>query len=70
LDETRELFSDNHGTTPDLIYAKGVPDFPSLDPTSLKKNQCTLFLIEIVFCGDFGCDNKIAEKTEKYPPPM
>jgi hypothetical protein len=52
----------------DLIYARGVPDSPSLDPTSFNKTDCTPIHVEIGFCKDFGCDDKIAEKTSKYSP--
>jgi hypothetical protein len=61
------MFEARHGTTPDLIYARGVQDTPSPDPTSLNKKQCTLILVEIGFCRDLGCDIKFDEKTEKYP---
>ncbi len=51
-----------------LIYARGVPDFPSPNPTSFNKTQCTLILVEIGFSKDLGCDIKIAKKTNKYSP--
>jgi hypothetical protein len=61
------LFEAGHGTSPDLIYARGVPDTPFPDPTSsFDKRQCILIIIEIGFCGDLGCDIKFDEKTEKY----
>ena len=47
LDETHELFSAGHGTAPALIYARGVPDSPSSDPTSFNNTQCILILVEI-----------------------
>ena len=62
------LLEAGHGTTPDLIYARGVPNTPSPDPTSFNKMQCTLIIVEIVFWRDLGCDVKRDEKTEKYPP--
>ena len=34
--------------------------------TTLNKKQCALIRIEIGFCKDFGCDNKIVENT----PPL
>ena len=57
-----------HGTAPDLIYARGVIDTPSPDPTSFDKKQCTLILVEISLCKDLGCDTKFDKKTEKYSP--
>ncbi len=33
--------------------------FPPPDPTSFDKNQCTLIIIEIGFCRDFGCVEKL-----------
>ena len=66
--ETQRLFDAGHGTAPDLIYARGVPNTPSPDPTSFNKKQCTLIVIEIGLCGDLGCDIKFDEKTEKYSP--
>ena len=60
------LFEAGHGTTPDLIYARGVPDTPFPDPTSFDIRQCILIIVEIGFCRDLGCDIKFDEKTEKY----
>ncbi len=62
------LFAAGHGTAPDLIYARGVPDSPSPDPTSFDRKQCTLIIIEIGFCRDLGCVEKLEEKTSKYAP--
>jgi hypothetical protein len=61
IEETHELFSTSHGTAPDLIYAWGVPDFSSSDPTSFTKKQCAVAIIEIGFCRDFGSDIKLAK---------
>jgi hypothetical protein len=60
------LFKAGHGTVPDLIYARGVPNTPSPDPTTFDRRQCTLILVEIGFYRDLGCDIKFDEKTEKY----
>ena len=62
------LFDARHGTATDLIYARGVPNSPSLDPTFFDRKQCTLILVEIRFCRDLGCDVKFDKKTEKYSP--
>jgi hypothetical protein len=62
------LFQAKHGTVPDLIYARGVPDAPSPDPSSFDKKLCTLIIVEISFCRDFGCAIKIEKKIEKYSP--
>ena len=59
-------FEAGYGTAPDLIYARGVPDTPSPDPTSFDRKQCSLILVEIDFCKDLGCDVKFEKKTEKY----
>jgi hypothetical protein len=66
--ETQALFEGGHGTTPDLIYARGVPDKPDPGQTNFDKNTCTLILKEIGFSRDLGCDKKHSEKTEKYSP--
>jgi hypothetical protein len=60
------LFEAGHGTSPDLIYARGFPDAPSPDSTSFDKKQCTLIIVEIGFFKDLGCDVKFYKKTEKY----
>ena len=52
LEEIQELYTADHGTAPDLIYARGVPDSPSPDPTSFNKKLCTLIIVEIGFCRD------------------
>ena len=62
------LFEAGHGTSPDLIYARGVPNTPSLDPTSFDIRQCTLIIVDIGFCRELGCDIKFDNKTEKYSP--
>ena len=67
--ETQEaLFRARHGTAPDLIYARGVPDTPSPDPITLDRKKCNLILIEVGFCQDFGCHKRLQEKTAKYAP--
>ncbi len=67
-EETHELFQTGHYTAPDLIYARGVPASLSTDPILFDKTQCTVILIEIGLCRDFGCDIKIEKKIEKYSP--
>jgi hypothetical protein len=66
--ETHALFQEGHGTSPDLIYARGVPDTPDPGTTNFDKKMCTLILIEVGFSTDLGCDKKQAKKTEKYYP--
>ena len=49
--ETQEaLFREGHGTAPDLIYARGVPDTPAPDPSTFDRKQCILIIIEVRFC--------------------
>ena len=67
-EDTRMLFEAGHGTAPDLIYARGVPDSPDPDPNTFDRTQCTLIIIEIGFCRDFGCVEKLEEKSSKYAP--
>jgi hypothetical protein len=67
-EETQMLYEVGHCTAPDLIYARGVPNTPSPDPTSFDRRQCTLILVEIGLCMDLNCDIKHAKKTEKYSP--
>ena len=62
------LLEAGHCTSPDLIYARGVPDTPSPDPTSFDKRQCTLIIVEIGFCKDLNCAVMFDKKTEKYSP--
>ena len=66
--DDKMMFEAGHGTTPDLIYAKGIPCAPSPNPTSFDKKQCTLIIAEIGVCRDLGCDVKSDKKTEKYFP--
>jgi hypothetical protein len=67
-EETQALHAAGYGTGPDLIYARGVPDSPSPDPTSFSKKLCTLIIIEIGFCRDLGCEEKRETKINKYIP--
>ena len=62
------LFDAGNGTAPDLIYARGVPNTPSPDPTSFNKKQRTLIILEIGFCRYLGYDIKFEENTEKTSP--
>jgi hypothetical protein len=68
LEEIQELHAAGHGTAPDLIYARGVPDSPSPDPTSFDKKLCTLIIVEVGFCRDLGCEEKLEAKIIKYAP--
>ncbi len=61
------LYEAGHGTAPDLIYARGVLNIPSPDPTYFDRRQCTLILVEIGFCRYLGCDIKHNKKTEYSP---
>ena len=67
-EEIQALHTAGHGTAPDLIYARGVPDSPSPDPTSFNKKLCTLIIVEIGFCRDLGCEEKREAKANKYIP--
>jgi hypothetical protein len=67
--ETQDaLFAAGHGTAPDLIYARGVPDTPEPDPTTFDRKNCNLIVNEVFFCRDFGCHERRQEKTAKYIP--
>ena len=67
--ETQEaLFLARHGTAPDLVYARGVPDAPSSDPITFEHKKRNLVLIEVGFCQYFGCHKRLQEKTTKYAP--
>ncbi len=54
IDEKRDLFSQGHGTMPGLVYARGVSNAPSPDPTTFEKKNCTFILLEIGFRRDLG----------------
>ncbi len=56
------------GVTPDLIYARGVPNVANPDPSSFDKASCTLLLIEVGFGSDLNLKAKLEEKTQKYQP--
>ncbi len=62
------LYEAGHGTAPDLVYARGVPDNPSPDLTAFDKKRCSLIIVEIGFCRDLGCEDKFEEKNTKYAP--
>ena len=47
IEETHELFLAGRGTTPDLIYARGVQDSTSQDQTSFNNIHCTIIIIEM-----------------------
>ena len=62
------MFQAGHGTAPDLIYARRVPNPHSPDPPSFERKQGTLVIVEIGFCKDPRCDIKLEKKNEKYSP--
>jgi len=64
-EEAHALFEAGHGTAPDLIYARGIPNTPHHGQSTTDKKLCTLILLEVGICRDLGCDNKHNEKTEK-----
>jgi hypothetical protein len=66
MEESQTLFDSGYGTAPGPIYARGVPDTPSPDPTTFDKKQYTLILIEIGLCRDFGYHKP--QNLEKYSP--
>jgi hypothetical protein len=49
LEETQASFQAGHGTTPDLIYARGVTESPSLDPIYFDRKHYTLIIVKIGF---------------------
>ena len=65
-EETQNALRGIHGTALDLIYARGVLATPILDRNNVNKKFCPLILVEVEFCRDLGCDNKLTEKPEKY----
>ena len=65
---TAALRDSGHGVSPDLIYARGVPNSPQLHSTTFDKKQCSLLLIEVGFGADLNLKRKIEEKTAKYQP--
>ena len=60
------MFNKGHDTVFDLIYASGMRYTFSPNPISFKHRQYTI--IVVLFYQNFGCNEKIAEKTEKYSP--
>ncbi len=67
-EESQILFEAGHGTAPYFIYARGVIDTPSPDPTYFDRKQCTLIIVDIGLCSDLGCNIKFDKKTKKYSP--
>ncbi len=58
--ETQEaLFKERHETAPDLIYARGIPETLSPDPNTFIRKKFNLILLEIGFCRDFGCHERL-----------
>jgi hypothetical protein len=56
------------GVTPDLIYARGVPNVANPDPSSFDKASCTLLLIEVGFGSDLNLKAKLEEKHRNTNP--
>jgi hypothetical protein len=53
-EEAQALHDGGHGTSPYLIYARGVPDTPDPGQSIFNKRTCTLVLIEIGFSRDLA----------------
>ena len=45
-EEAQALFEAGHGTAPDLISARGIPDIPHRGQSTTDKKLCTLILQE------------------------
>ena len=58
----------HQGVAPDLLYARGVPNSPTPDPTSFDKSSCSLLLIEVGFCSDLNLRSKLEEKPKNTNP--
>ena len=56
------------GVTPDLVYARGVPNVPNPDPSSFDKATCSLLLIEVGFGSDLNLKAKLEEKHRNTNP--
>ena len=65
---TNELRRQGLGVTPDLIYARGVPNTPNPDPSSFDKATCSLLLIEVGFGSDLNLKAKIEKKNANTNP--
>ena len=69
--ETQEnLFLAGHGTAPDLICARGVPDTPSPDPSTIDRKKCNLMLIEVGICQDLGCHKRLHSSRPTHHRPQ
>ena len=66
-DELQKLIDEGKGAAPDLIYARGIPDFPRPPSAPSQRKACAL-IIEIGFCRDLGCTERRKEKIAKYEP--
>jgi hypothetical protein len=62
------LMAAGAGAAPDIIYARGLPSDPTLDPDSFDSKDCSLILYEIGFCRDLGYKDKLTKHTKKYYP--
>ena len=62
------LVEAGHGTTLDLIYARGVPNTPSPDPTSIDKKKCTLIIVEIGFYMTMAATLSSRRRTRNTSP--
>ena len=62
------LIDEDHGTNPDFIFGKGVPDTPSPDRTSFDRMTCNPIIVEIGFCRDLGYTEKFIDNSEKHDP--
>jgi hypothetical protein len=58
----------NHGVTPDILYARGIPNSTSIDLSQIDKKGCSLLLVEVGFCSDLNLRAKLELKTQKYQP--
>ena len=67
-DELQKLIDEGKGAAPDLIYARGISDFPRPTSAPSQRKECALLIIEIGFCRDHGCAERREEKIAKYEP--
>ncbi len=47
------------GVTPDLVYARGVPNTTNPDPSTFDKRMCSLLVAEVGFGANLNLEEKL-----------
>ena len=68
-DEAKNLFKDGYGTSPHLVYARGMTSTPDPVLNNVNKMRCTLILAELCFFAETSDATPNSRRRPRNTPP-